>query len=193
MADEPGLPVDLRGRQVIGIQAMYAGEPEEARTLLRPLWEAAGPVLLDGMRSTPFAQADMGGTAPVHVELFDTLPDPVIEALVRAAGPGSPVTTVEIRHWGGAIAAPGPDAGPVGHRSASLSVILDAYTDEAGQALGPYATGRSFLNFLRDPARTETAYTPQDHRRLREVKRVYDPDNFFRVNLNIPPAGPAGR
>ncbi|WP_182904352.1 FAD-binding oxidoreductase [Microbispora sp. H13382] len=190
MPHEPGLPPQLRGRRVIGIQAMYAGEADEARRFLRPLWAAAGPALLDTMRTTPFGHAMMGGTAPMHVELLPTLPDPVIETLVRAGErPGSPVTTVEIRHWGGAIAAAGPDAGPVAHRSVPLSVVIDAHVPEIERALRPHVNGGTFLNFLHDPARTEAAYTPDDWRRLREVKRAYDPDNFFHVNLNVPPAG----
>ena len=64
------------------------------------------------MRSTRFADAAMGGTAPRHVELLDELPDAAIDTLVTA---GFPVETVEIRHWGGAMARPGADAGPVGH------------------------------------------------------------------------------
>jgi FAD/FMN-containing dehydrogenase len=41
---------------------------------------------------------------------------------------------------------------------------------------------------LGDPARAASAYTVEDYRRLRDVKRAYDPDNFFHLNHNIPPA-----
>jgi hypothetical protein len=53
--------------------------------------------------------------------------------------------------------------------------------------LRPGASGGSFLNFLSDPARTETAYTAGNHRRLAGLKRVWGPDNFFHLNHNIPP------
>jgi FAD/FMN-containing dehydrogenase len=43
------------------------------------------------------------------------------------------------------------------------------------------------VNFLGDPGRADTAYTPEDLRRLREVKRAYDPTNFFHLNANIRP------
>jgi hypothetical protein len=55
-------------------------------------------------------------------------------------------------------------------------------------ALAPHATGGSFLNFLADPGRTETAYTATDYQGLREVKAAYDPDNLFCVGHNIAPA-----
>jgi hypothetical protein len=173
------------GGRVLAIRAMHAGEADEARRLLAPLFAAAGPPLVDGMRSMPFAAAAMGGTAPRHVELFDALPDAVIETLVAA---DAPVSTVEVRHWGGAMARPGAGAGPVGHRGVPLSVILDAQVPAVAAALAPHATGGSFLNFLADPARTETAYTPANYARLRTVKASYDPDNLFRVNHNIAPA-----
>ena len=37
------------------------------------------------------------------------------------------------------------------------------------------------------------AYTPEDYRRLGEVKAAWDPDNLFRGNHNIPPAFPRER
>jgi FAD binding domain/Berberine and berberine like len=195
--DAPEIPEPLRGRRVLAIKAMYAGQADPARRLLRGLWAAAGPPLLDTMRPARFADTAMGGTAPRHLELLDELPDPVIDALVtaweRADAPGLLAPTVEVRHWGGAMAHPGPDAGPVGHRGAPLSVIVDAEVPELAAALRPYAADGSFLNFLDDPARTETAYTAEDYRRLREVKRRYDPDNAFRINHNIPPAGSIAR
>jgi hypothetical protein len=48
----------------------------------------------------------------------------------------------------------------------------------------------SYVNMLVDPGldRLEKAYGgPEKFHRLREVKSVYDPDNFFRNNSNIPP------
>jgi FAD/FMN-containing dehydrogenase len=173
------------GDRVLAIRALHVGEADEAQRLLAPLFAAAGAPLVDGMRPTRFADAAMGGTAPRHVELLDELPDAVIDTLVAA---DSPVSTVEVRHWGGAMARPAADAGPVGHRGVPLSVILDAHVPEVAEALAPHATGGSFLNFLGDPARTETAYTAEDYRGLREVKAAYDPDNVLRIGHNIPPA-----
>jgi hypothetical protein len=37
-----------------------------------------------------------------------------------------------------------------------------------------------------DPTKTATAYTAGDYRHLGEVKHLYDPDNTFRANHNIP-------
>ena len=84
---------------------------------------------------------------------------------------------------------PAEDAGPTGHRAASFSLIVDGAAPRLTEALRPYGTGRSFLNFLSDPASTETAYTADNYRLLREVKKTYDPDNFFCLNHNIPPVG----
>jgi FAD/FMN-containing dehydrogenase len=65
-------------------------------------------------------------------------------------------------------------------------VIIDQEVPQLADVLR--TTGRTFVNFLADPARTATAYTEDDYTRLREVKRAYDPDNFFHLNHNIPPA-----
>jgi hypothetical protein len=49
----------------------------------------------------------------------------------------------------------------------------------------------SYVNMLDDTdiGRLETLYGPEKYRRLREIKSRYDPDNFFRCNSNISPAG----
>jgi hypothetical protein len=193
MPDSPDVPEAVRGRRVIMIKAMYAGDADQARCLLRPLWNAAGPVLHDGMRPMRYADAAMGGTPARYLDLFPSLPDPVLRALAGAHEDGL-ASTVEIRHWGGAMAAPGPDAGPVGHRDMPFSVIVDASVPALTAALRPYGSGGSFLNFLADPGRTASAYTPENLRRLRSVKAAYDPDNVFRVGHNITPdVHPASR
>jgi FAD/FMN-containing dehydrogenase len=51
------------------------------------------------------------------------------------------------------------------------------------------AHGGSYVNFLmgeEDEDRVRASYGA-NHHRLREVKRRYDPSNFFRINQNIRP------
>jgi hypothetical protein len=172
------------------LKVLSTGGPGRAERALRPLREVAGPAVHDGLARVPFAEAAMGGTRSAHVELTHDLPDPLIEVLTGAVEDGgSPVSAVEVRHWGGAMARPGPEAGPVGHRSVPLSVTLDERVPDLVDAVRPHVTGGSFLNFLSDPARTASAYTVADWRRLTAVKQAYDPSNVFRGTLNIPPAG----
>jgi len=56
-------------------------------------------------------------------------------------------------------------------------------------ALEPHHTS-VYVNFLMDEGeeRVREAYGAEKHDRLRTLKRRYDPDNFFRLNQNIPPA-----
>jgi hypothetical protein len=193
LPDSPEVPEALRGRRVLGLRVMHIGEPEEAERLLEPLRAAAGPALLEGLRPARYGDVAMGGTPPRHLDLLEKLPDPVLDGIVEAGrDESSPISTVEIRHWGGAMADPGPHAGPVGHRRAPISVIADAADPALVEALRPHATGGSFLNFLVDPGETARAYTPADYRRLREVKSSYDPDNVFRLHHTVPPLPSGG-
>ncbi|HKE52821.1 MAG TPA: FAD-binding oxidoreductase [Actinomycetes bacterium] len=188
MPDAPEIPEPIRGRRVLTVKAMYAGAGAPAERLLQPLRSIAGPALVDDLRPVRYADAAMGGTAVRHLDLYRQLPDAVLESLVSAyTKPGSTIANIEIRHWGGAMARPAADAGPVGHRSAPFSVIVDGHDPELIEQLRPHGIGGSFLNFLADPARTASAYTAANYRKLREIKAQYDPDNFFRVNHNIPP------
>jgi len=166
------------GQPALALRALYAGDPDAGRRVLGPLFEAAGTPFFDGLRAVRFADAAMGGTRPHQVELLDALPDAAIDALVAAAATG---TTVEVRQWGGAIAAPEPGAGPVGARGTALSVVADGHVP----GLAEHATGGTFLNFLSDTRRTADAFTATDLRRLRAVKRSYDPGNLFRAQHSV--------
>ncbi|GAA1569731.1 FAD-binding oxidoreductase [Kribbella hippodromi] len=163
-------------QRAVAIKVMYAGAAEIAEHLLKPLFEVAGPRLAGELKTIEYADAAMGGTPARHLDFLDTLTDEVIDIVAELED-----AMVEVRHWGGAMAHPGPGAGPVGHRSAAYSLIIDREVGELPDS------GRTFVNFLGDPSRAGSSYAAADLDRLRRVKRAYDPANFFHLNANIRP------
>ncbi len=166
-------------QRAVAIKVLYAGTRELADHLLKPLFAVAGPRLAGELSTIEYADAAMGGTPARHLDFLDELTDDVIDVLTSIEDE----PTIELRHWSGAMAHPGPGAGPVGHRQAKLSLIIDR---ELPAELLP-DSGRTFVNFLGDHGRAETSYSPADLQRLRAVKRAYDPTNFFHLNANIKP------
>lgn len=163
-------------QRAVAIKVLYAGPAELAEHLLKPLFAPAGPRLAGELRTIEYADAAMGGTPARHLDFLDTLTDEVIDVVTELED-----ATVEVRHWGGAMAHPGPGAGPVGHREAPYSLIIDR------EVVGLPNSGRTFVNFLGDPDQAATAYGAADLQRLRAVKRAYDPTNLFHLNANIRP------
>ncbi|MFI6386194.1 FAD-binding oxidoreductase [Nonomuraea sp. NPDC050540] len=158
------------GTRMLGVRVVAVGEPE---SVLAPLLSAAGEPLSGEYADLPYEQA-VGVLAPAHgpmplgngFEYVRDLPDDLIAALME-----SPVGGIEIRRWGGAMAAPG---GPAGHRDVPFSVM-------AGEPIEvPHATGGAFLNFLTDTSRTADAFTPAGYARLRELKKAWDPEGVLR-------------
>jgi FAD/FMN-containing dehydrogenase len=202
----PLIPEPLRGRRVLAIRAFHHGD--DGDRVLAPLLAAAGPPLLDAFGMRPFvaaSDATNGPDAPPmanrqEIELFRALPDDALDAIVEAGSADSPLAFVDVRHWGGAMAGPGPDAGPAGHRDVPFSVMAvapypspdrtaaDAALDRLTGRLRPYATGGSFLTLLTDHTKTRTAFTAGNYARLAAVKRAWDPANVFHLGHNIPPA-----
>ena len=61
-------------------------------------------------------------------------------------------------------------------------------------ALSDAFTGGAYYNFLRwnEKERVPDAFGETTYQRLRELKRQFDPDNLFQLNLNIAPSEHAG-
>jgi len=193
------VPEPIRGKRVLMLRAFYFGDAGNGHALYAPLLEAGGEPIFGGLRATSFADAAamLGGAPPpmaaeLHLELMHEVPDAAIDAVADVP------FGVELRHWGGAIARPAPDAGPAGHRDVPFSIVLSAMAPDlaglepqlpalrgAAAELRQHGTGGTFHNFLGDPARMAAAYTPEDYARLQEIKRTYDSDNRFAGNLAV--------
>jgi FAD/FMN-containing dehydrogenase len=186
-----GLPDELTAnivvtRESVAIRGMYAGSADDARCALAPLLRVAGTPTENTWRPMSYTESGtVGGTAPRQFNYLADLPDAVIDAAVAAVR--GDANTVEVRYWGGALADPAADAGPIGHRDVPFSVVVDGPAESAAR-IAEHATGGGFLNWLPDPTRTHTAYTATDYARLRDVKLAYDPDNVFGLAKNIQPA-----
>ncbi|MBW8861025.1 MAG: BBE domain-containing protein [Acidobacteria bacterium] len=64
-----------------------------------------------------------------------------------------------------------------------------AWARQTYTALSPYFAGTRYVNYLEDDEPGDPAavvYGP-NYAKLRDLKTKYDPDNFFRANVNIRP------
>ena len=110
---------------------------------------------------------------------------------------------LEVRHLGDALARPAAVSNAVGHRDALFNVFTSAYPGPGlgeGAALQtdlyrrllPWTGGRALYNFSARPdwqaADARGAFGEPGFARLRAVKEVWDPENMFRFNVDIPPA-----
>jgi hypothetical protein len=141
-----------------------------------------------------------------HFGLLREFSQGTVDALVDTVGPasGSTVNLVDIRHLGGAYGVRPVTDNAVGGQDAAfaffaLTVVppgedVAAYADsgrELVERLAAWLAPGKHPGYLSPADATATgaraAYEPAVYERLRDLKAVYDPDNAFRVNHNIPP------
>ena len=204
-----GMPSDLVGERVIAVVCCYAGAVEEGEKVLRPI-KGFGAPALDLCEPRPFIEHqqmyDPSFEAGWHyyfrscdvAELNDDIIDIMVEHGQRV---GSPISSAGIWQLGGAVARVGEDETAFNGRGAGHTFNINGNSrtaegfDEEREwarglwtALEPYHTS-VYVNFMMDEGeeRVRQAYGPAKYERLKALKRTYDPDNFFRLNQNIPP------
>jgi len=204
-AEEP-FPEHLHGKPVAGLAVVWTGEESEGRDVvahmrnLKPALDlvdvmpyAAFTSMLDdppGMRH--YWSAD-------HHDEFD---DGAVDAFVKfGLSQPSPSGQLGLVPWGGAFAS-GKDS-PLAKRSAKWvshpyanwasaedDQVNIAWVKEFRQAIAPYASGGTWLNFIGNEGqdRVRAAFGEENYARLAQIKAEYDPENLFRGNQNIIPA-----
>jgi FAD/FMN-containing dehydrogenase len=205
----PFVPAELHGKLIVGVACCYAGPVEEGEKVVRPLKELGSPVV-DACVPKPYVthQAMLNPSFPhdwwYYVRSCDVaeLTDDVIDITVEHSMQiQSPDTSFPIWQLGGAVSRVDDDATAFNNRHAGHAFNIVGVTrtqqgfDEEREwarsfwsALEPHQTS-VYVNFLMEEGeeRIREAYGPEKYDRLKALKRKYDPDNFFRINQNIPP------
>jgi FAD/FMN-containing dehydrogenase len=205
----PFLPNDVHGKEIVALAVFYVGDPTEGEKLIKPLrgfgtalgehigvqpytaWQQAfDPLLTPGVRnywkSHNFTQLSEGAIDTI-IEYAGTLPSPQCEIFVGTIG--------------GQTARVAPEAMAYSCREANYAMNVHArweppaedkrciaWAREFFAKSKPFASGGAYINFLTqdETERIASAYGTT-YNRLVELKKKYDPTNFFRMNQNIKP------
>lgn len=209
--DLPAVPSKHRGSHALFLLACYLGRPEKAEALLEPL-RTCKPVLADlTSRKTwidvqKFFDEDypIGRRYYWKSTLIKELTEPVLEALVRhAASRPSLLTSIDIWPMGGAFARVASSETAFGSRDVKFTINYESNWDNKEEDASNIEWTRASLKEVQDLSQSRTylnfaglaeekeqmvqASFGANYARLQQVKAIYDPANFFRVNFNIKP------
>ncbi|PZG22766.1 LLM class flavin-dependent oxidoreductase [Nonomuraea aridisoli] len=191
-----------RPGQPLIAQMMAVVDSDDADTIvsrLQPL-AATAPLMDYSIQVLPYAAVmhvppgthDAQGEPVTRAALADHLTPELSAAAARLVRSGL-TYFFHIRSVGGAASDVAPDATAYAGRSANFQLVAFGHNrrdlDPAWDALLPHFSGQ-YINFETDrrPERVREAYPGDTLRRLRALKRRYDPGKVFRDNFAIDPA-----
>ncbi len=205
----PFLDEEHHGRMVIFALLCFAGDPADGERAIAPLRSIAPP-LADMVRPMAYAEIYPPEDAAYHpiasstTMFVDEIDADAVGSMLEALDRSSAMLrAVQIRPLGGAMVRVPNEATAFAHRDRRYMINVAALYAEPNERdtherwVGALSTdlqrGRAaaYVNFLVDERAdaVRTAYPGPTWDRLRRVKATYDPENVFRVNHNIPPAG----
>ena len=204
----PPFPEELHLRKVCAVVWCYCGgdpDPEclrEARAFGRPLLDGVGPMPLPALQSAFDGVYPKGDQWYWRADFLSEIPDDAVTVHAEH-GRAMPTwkSTMHLYPIDGAASRVGADETPWAYRDAKWAqVIVGVDPDPANaqtirdwcvdywNATHPYSMGGAYVNFMMDEGQDRVRATYGDnYARLAQVKRAYDPDNFFCVNQNIRP------
>jgi FAD/FMN-containing dehydrogenase len=195
--------VTQQGGPVVQLYSVYAGEDTQAAVdALTPLLDI-GPVLDQQAQLVPYPAivaprggVHLGGSpTAIRAGLLEHLYEPTAHAFEDFLATGES-SWVQIRAVGGAVNDVPADATAYAHRTQNFSVSavgrssIERLSGAWDEHLYPHMHGL-YLSFDTDPRpeRLLDAFPEPTLTRLRALKAQYDPDNVFRQNFAIEPAG----
>ena len=202
-----GMVTTPDGMPATVVIACWSGDIAKGERALAPL-RAFGPPVLDTIQPLPFpamqtlldpAFAD-GSYNYWKASFVPKLSDSVIDLLVEHGNRmRSPLSAVVVEFYGGAPGRIGSAESAFAQRRAEYNVGIMAqwadpaesathiaWTRQMYDALEPYSGGNHFLPFMSEAGDDLVkAAFGDNYARLAQVKRKYDPTNFFSLNQNI--------
>jgi FAD/FMN-containing dehydrogenase len=207
----PFLPAEQHGRLVVMAFMCYAGPTGAGQRALAPFRALAEPIA-DLLRPMSYHEIyppepeDYHPTAVGHTMFMDRVGLDEAKTIVQYLEASDAMLRVtQLRVMGGAMARVPVEATAFAYRGSRIManvgafyegpedmVVRRAWVEELAGALRQ-SDGGAYVGFLGDEGeeRVRAAYPGSTWERLRQVKARYDPDNLFRFNQNIPPAGSA--
>jgi FAD/FMN-containing dehydrogenase len=203
MIGPPGTPVEGQVAGWMGI--CHCGPQVEGERVVAPLKHFGPPVMdfIGPMSYTALQTMFDAGAATTSRNYWRSsfvkeLGDDVLNSLIaHATDMPRPGTLLGIEHMGGETARLGEHETAFSNRGAryNVSVLASwlepaederniAWTRRFGDELRSFSTGGAYVNYMansEDPAALRAAYEA-NFERLVEVKRKYDPDDFFNRN-----------
>ena len=205
----PWLPPEIHGQPIVALLVCHSGLVEVAAGELEPIKNFGSPVG-DTVQTRTYVsqQTLLDATQPSgrryywKSEYLSGLdPKMIAGAIAHSKRFASPHGAIILFPIDGAINRLAPDHSPVGNRDAKWVLNITAGWDSAADDapnmewarstwadLRRFSTGGTYLNFLTEEEgedRIRAAYGA-NYERLKVVKGRWDPENFFRVNKNIP-------
>ncbi len=199
------------GTPVTAVIPCWSGpDLEEGEKVLAPL-KALGEPLMVAVQPMPFPAMQSilddgfpAGTRNYWKSAFvKEMSDELIDTLAELAkGMTSPMSALIVEFYGGVGGRRSLEENAFAQRNSDFLVgIMPQWTDPAEDdhqiswarstwdAIQPYATGGYLLNYLSEGEQEAVqAAFGANLTRLRELKKTYDPGNFFSLNQNIQPA-----
>jgi hypothetical protein len=209
------VPIELQGRPVASSSLVWTGEPEAGRPYLEHALSMCSPDSVSS-KIVPFlslqtmADSDFPHGRRYYTKsgYFVYLDDSTIDRMVEAVSSiPSSETQIELAYLGGAAARIAANETAFGDRSAPFIMNLLANWSEASadarniswvrglfHKLRPAMKPGVYVNFMSgdEQDRVPEAYHERWDRMV-AVKTHYDPNNFFRLNQNVPPQQTAPR
>jgi hypothetical protein len=206
----PMFPAEHQMKKVAVVTWCYTGDLAKADEVFAPIRQLSPP-LMDFCGPIPFPvlQSLFDGLYPAGLQwywkadFFHDLSDKAIE-LHQKYGERlpSPHSTMHIYPINGAAGRVGKGDTAFSFRDARFAEVIVGVDPEPANnprlvqwakdywlALHPHSAGGGYVNMMMDEGEDNVKAAYRDnHVRLAQVKRRYDPGNLFRVNQNIRPA-----